>query len=375
MSIVFGTRLAGPGRSSRYNPGPTPPEATWKTINGVAIPPRPEEPDNCCMSGCVHCVWDDFRDEMEEWAGRVAQAKARGGPATARTKKEVRHAPRAEVASASTSMDDDGGGSEANWPAVAGQDAEEDLFANIPVGIREFMKTEKKLKKKHQGATPTMSISKSETEVILNKANVALARSQRLVASWLPPPTSDELSHTKSEAELQREEDEIFIAVPETLGVGAPLPTKAADGSWNRAELDSNDKLRKQLLGKNYKKVMAARSQTNSPVTGPSGKTKPGVGAATKNETEEDDDDDDEGRTAVVGKRGPSKKRKAAPTGDTVQTGTLEGGGDKSGDGDVEEPTQEEKALPRPATAKGKKKAGSFLDEILADRSKKRKKR
>lgn len=29
------------------------PDSTWKTINGVPIPPRPLEPDNCCMSGCV----------------------------------------------------------------------------------------------------------------------------------------------------------------------------------------------------------------------------------------------------------------------------------------------------------------------------------
>ncbi|KAE8373199.1 oxidoreductase-like protein [Aspergillus bertholletiae] len=145
MSIVFGTRLAGPGRSSRYNPGAMPPESTWKTINGVAIPPRPEEPDNCCMSGCVHCVWDDFRDEMEDWAARVAQAKARGtsrGPTG-----NLPHTPRAEVASASTSMDDDGGGSETKWTV---SDQTDDLFANIPVGIREFMKTEKKLKQKHQ---------------------------------------------------------------------------------------------------------------------------------------------------------------------------------------------------------------------------------
>lgn len=61
-----------------------------------------------------------------------------------------------------------------------------------------------------------MAASKSESEVILNRANVALARSQRLVASWLPAQTEDELANTKSEEELQREEDEIFTAVPET---------------------------------------------------------------------------------------------------------------------------------------------------------------
>ena len=61
-----------------------------------------------------------------------------------------------------------------------------------------------------------MSLSKSESDVILNRANVALARSQRLVSSWLPAQTDDELANVKSEDELQREEDEIFTAVPET---------------------------------------------------------------------------------------------------------------------------------------------------------------
>jgi hypothetical protein len=61
-----------------------------------------------------------------------------------------------------------------------------------------------------------MSLSKSESDVILNRANVALSRSQRLVASWLPQQTNDELANAKTDEELQREEDEIFTAVPET---------------------------------------------------------------------------------------------------------------------------------------------------------------
>lgn len=62
-----------------------------------------------------------------------------------------------------------------------------------------------------------MSLSKSESDIILNRANVALSRSQRLVSSWLPAQTDDELASTaKTDEELQREEDEIFTAVPET---------------------------------------------------------------------------------------------------------------------------------------------------------------
>lgn len=148
MSIVFGSRLNSPNRSSRYDPGTVPPESTWKTVNGVTIPPRPSEPDNCCMSGCAHCVWDDYRDDMEGWLARIEEAKAKAAPTG--PKPDMRQTPRPEVDSASTSMDDDGGGSDTNWPVP---EPTEDVFANIPVGIREFMKTEKRLKQKHNEAS------------------------------------------------------------------------------------------------------------------------------------------------------------------------------------------------------------------------------
>lgn len=103
------------------------------------------------MSGCVHCVWDDYRDEVENWADRVREAKMRGPQEGDKKKggaqRDMRQKQRREVESASLSMDDDGGGSESNWSEdpLAGDD---DLFSGIPVGIREFMKTEKKLKEK-----------------------------------------------------------------------------------------------------------------------------------------------------------------------------------------------------------------------------------
>ncbi|OXV10291.1 hypothetical protein Egran_01946 [Elaphomyces granulatus] len=104
MSIIFGSRLAGPShRSPRYNPSTTPVNSTWKTINGVIIPPRPTEPDNCCMSGY-----------METWAARVQQARARAR-ATSPARRDMRQDSRPEVESASSSMDDDGGGSETSW--------------------------------------------------------------------------------------------------------------------------------------------------------------------------------------------------------------------------------------------------------------------
>lgn len=143
--VVFGSRLAGPAeRREELNKAST-------NIAGVMVPPRPSEPDNCCMSGCVNCVWDRYRDELEEWASASALArerlqmqreKARGTGLMLEQPGMPTHV--------ATSMDDDGGGSETNWDsglAMSGKDG--DIFGNIPVGIREFMRTEKMLKQRH----------------------------------------------------------------------------------------------------------------------------------------------------------------------------------------------------------------------------------
>ncbi|KAL6711214.1 hypothetical protein ACN47E_005745 [Coniothyrium glycines] len=119
-----------------------------QNIAGILVPPKPEEPDNCCMSGCVNCVWDMYRDEMEEWAEKSAQART-----AIAAQKQSGKGTGSMVAGQGTpnhvtvSMDDDGGGTETNW----GTDVEPDkLFDDIPVGIREFMRTEKKLKQLHK---------------------------------------------------------------------------------------------------------------------------------------------------------------------------------------------------------------------------------
>jgi hypothetical protein len=128
-----------------------------QNVAGVLVPPRPEEPDNCCMSGCVNCVWDMYRDEMEEWAERSVQARA----AMQAQRKEGKGtgsmvAGEGMPGHVATSMDDDGGGSETNWNGGLDDTEKEKLFDDIPVGIREFMRTEKKLKlaqKKAEEAT------------------------------------------------------------------------------------------------------------------------------------------------------------------------------------------------------------------------------
>ncbi|CAK7264447.1 hypothetical protein SEPCBS57363_001079 [Sporothrix epigloea] len=166
-ALVFGSRLAGPmERANRLA------EIRKRStrIAGVMVPPKPKEPENCCMSGCVNCVWDRFRDEMEEWATANAEATQRlqaqeGGVTAGMTDGKTLASGTAAtqtaqppVSTSSTSMDDDGGGSDANWSSegakmAAGGTAkggwDEKLYKGVPVGIREFMKQEKRLKMKH----------------------------------------------------------------------------------------------------------------------------------------------------------------------------------------------------------------------------------
>ncbi|KAI9860234.1 MAG: hypothetical protein M1824_003234 [Vezdaea acicularis] len=138
------------------------------------------------MSGCVNCVWDRYRDDLEEWAARTKQARLAGHHTQQERERfesgRVRYVGRDLVSGEignetgegkagfageagdakwigrpGASMDDDGGGSEALWESadgVRGERVEDDegrLFAGVPVGIREFMRTEKRLRERRRG--------------------------------------------------------------------------------------------------------------------------------------------------------------------------------------------------------------------------------
>ena len=142
------------------------------------------------------------------------------------------------------------------------------------------------------------------------------------------------------------------------LGIGAPLPQKAADGSWNRSELDSNDKLRKQLLGKNYDRVMKAAAEQKA-----AAKPVPAAVNTSENKADEDDYDEEDGRSAMLARQ--KNKRKGG-------AGSVHPAAAAAASLDAD---QEDKSAKRPAPSKGRKKATSYLDELLAERAKKRKKR
>ena len=71
ISKIFGNSIKGKSSSklskstSRYIVN-----ADSRTIAGVKVPNRPKEPDNCCMSGCVNCVWEYYNEDLRHWQQR-----------------------------------------------------------------------------------------------------------------------------------------------------------------------------------------------------------------------------------------------------------------------------------------------------------------
>jgi predicted nucleic acid-binding Zn-ribbon protein len=106
-------------------------------IGDVLVPPKPQEPDNCCMSGCVNCVWELYQEDVEEWRAKKASAEAR-----------LKASQEATEAGAPESSPKPAG-VRVGEAKIAKDLWDDDLMQSVPVGFREFMKMEKKLKEKH----------------------------------------------------------------------------------------------------------------------------------------------------------------------------------------------------------------------------------
>ena len=225
--------------------------------------------------------------------------------------------------------------------------------------------------------------SMNEADVILNRTNIALARSQALIRSWMSQPKPGEV-------EDEDQDDEGFGGDSELGGIGS-IAQHEDDGladTLRRKKLSSNDKLLEQILGKKaaaaHKKSRAELQKREVNVNVPGlgmttiarGKQKPQQKRATR---QAESDSEEEGRAAAF------KSKKAKPKQSQQVANNLE----QAGIEDVKftasaDPESSIARHPPPALDYGnpqsgsraqKRQAGSYLDEILAQKAKKKSKK
>lgn len=131
MEKVFGGRIRGDDRqlSSRVM------RQEPRVIAGVTVPLRPQEPDNCCMSGCINCVWEMYNDDVKDWKAKQKEAakaiKSKGGVWPADFWPPIKLLNPENIP-------EEVKGKEA--------DAHENEWDGVPVAMRVFAETEKKIK-------------------------------------------------------------------------------------------------------------------------------------------------------------------------------------------------------------------------------------
>jgi hypothetical protein len=229
----------------------------------------------------------------------------------------------------------------------------------------------------------------NEGDIWLSRINVSLARSQRELQSWLPPKdtTSGALL---SQNDPEDDDDEDFIAMGESAGIGIK-PRLDDNGLPSKSKLSAtNQKLLEQLLGKkaataNLKERKPPPTNTGLDASKPmpsSSKTAP---AATQDGS---DDDEEDGRAAML----TSSSRGARKVRDTKRPAYATAGGnaDTLINPDVEPPdpredpatvldiisqdnaVSAEQEVERDVKRPAKRKATSYMDEILAKKKKKK---
>jgi hypothetical protein len=164
------------------------------------------------------------------------------------------------------------------------------------------------------------------------------------------------------------------------LGVGGILPKDVADGTFTRRTIGTNDKLLEQLIGKKKAKAHIAAKQ-HAERLGAQPQPKQGRQVTKKEESE----DEEEGRAATFkSKRRRVAKQKPDPAGDEDDVDDAakppvpaeESRKDETPapkeDDDLSDPGPTA-SKPRSKNSRGRAKPTSYLDELLAERSKKKK--
>ena len=145
-----------------------------------------------------------------------------------------------------------------------------------------------------------------------------------------------------------------MMLMMDSLGLGAKVPE---DGEVRRQELSSNDKLRRQLLGKDMAKHYGKFGNTGKLGTGAmSVESKPRPTPVRRAA----EDDEEEGRSSL----GKSKRRKTFDKQESAMQ-----------DYNAEAKEATTSRLSKDATRRSKKSGNSYLDEVLAEKQRKKQKK
>jgi hypothetical protein len=166
-----------------------------------------------------------------------------------------------------------------------------------------------------------------------------------------------------------------LISDRDRLGVGSAIPKDIADGSFTRRAPTSNDKLLEQLIGKKRAKAHLAAKQEAERA---SARQQP----TWQQKKEEKKVDEEEGRAATItskrqrkdGVKGASKEKRAE---EKVAAEVVVDKASKAEEGEAvasKDISDDDIDLkPKKRVKKSRAKPTSFLDELLAERSKKKK--
>ncbi|KAF2718857.1 hypothetical protein K431DRAFT_287316 [Polychaeton citri CBS 116435] len=220
-------------------------------------------------------------------------------------------------------------------------------------------------------------------DILLNRQNVALARSQRLIQSWLPKHDDPEKSTTSVEpGHPQDDNEDEFRGMSELAGIGAVVrdDDDGQIGGLRRKKVPSNDKLLEQLLGKkaanaHRKRQDAGRSTLSAKSQGQGSSQGMLPQAPRGRQGGESDEDEEGGRTTSFKSKKAPHAVKSAPT--MIREDDDAAAVAEDPDMAVAPKRKASRSLSQSEeeVKPAKKKHGSYLDELLAQKARKKKKK
>lgn len=124
-----------------------------RTIAGIKVPARPDEPTNCCMSGCIDCVWELYKEDLNDWKAKKREVyKALLAKPSLKWPQDLL-GPEPEIRKTPAEKRSEAEHKKAQEELLPDYDEDEDL----DVSIKQFLKVEKRLKAKRAKAASQLS--------------------------------------------------------------------------------------------------------------------------------------------------------------------------------------------------------------------------